>query len=114
MINQHDQTFSIMKGVAIISVVIGHCSIPLIEGFVNQYHLAVFYFIAGYFFNPVYAEKPWEFVRKKICRLYLPFVCYGLVFLLLHNMFCILDCILIVKHMPLPIYCITHYISFCG
>ena len=85
---KHDQTFNIMKGLAIISVVIGHCSIPEIERFVNQYHLAVFYFIAGYFFNPTYVDKPWIFIKKRINRLYLPFVYYGLAFLMLHNIFC--------------------------
>ena len=35
-----------MKGVAIVSVVAGHCTpIPAIEVFVNQYHLAVFFFV---------------------------------------------------------------------
>lgn len=77
-----------MKGVAIISVVIGHCSIPWIEGFVNQYHLAVFYFIAGYFFNPSYFDTPWIFIKKRVIRLYLPFIGYGFAFLLLHNLFC--------------------------
>lgn len=88
MTNKYDSTFSIMKGVAIISVVIGHCSIPWIEGFVNQYHLAVFYFIAGYFFNPSYFDTPWIFIKKRVIRLYLPFIGYGFAFLLLHNLFC--------------------------
>lgn len=77
-----------MKGVAIISVVIGHCSISWIEGFVNQYHLAVFYFIAGYFFNPSYFDTPWIFIKKRVTRLYLPFIGYGFAFLLFHNLFC--------------------------
>ena len=85
---QYERTFNIMKGLAIISVVIGHCSVPMVEGFVNQYHLAVFYFIAGYFFNPSYMDKPLEFIKKRFNRLYLPFVYYGLAFLLLHNIFC--------------------------
>lgn len=86
----HDSIFDIMKGVAIISVVAGHCSVPIIEGFVNQYHLATFYFIAGYFFAPNYIDNMKSFVFKRIKRLYFPFVGYGLVFLLLHNVFCLL------------------------
>lgn len=77
-----------MKGVAIISVVAGHCSVPVIEGYVNQYHLATFYFVAGYFFKTSYINNAKTFVVKRIKRLYIPFVCYGLVFLLLHNAFC--------------------------
>ena len=79
-----------MKGIAILSVVIGHCSPPIIEGFVNQYHLATFYFVAGYFFKPAYLDAPKIFIVKRIKRLYLPFVSYGLMFLLLHNVFCLL------------------------
>lgn len=53
IVQQHDNVFDIMKGLAIISVVAGHCSVPIIEGFVNQYHLATFYFVAGYFLTLV-------------------------------------------------------------
>ena len=88
IVQQHDNVFDIMKGLAIISVVAGHCSVPIIEGFVNQYHLATFYFVAGYFFNPCYIDNARSFVVKRMKRLYVPFVCYGLVFLLLHNVFC--------------------------
>lgn len=85
---KHDDIFSLMKGIAIISVVVGHCSVTLVEDFVNQYHLATFYFIAGYFFKPIYLTNPKKFIVKKIKRLYLPFISYGLVFLLLHNVLC--------------------------
>lgn len=75
-----------MKGIAIISVVVGHCSNSLfLETFVNQYHLAVFFFVAGYFFKMKYLNTPKDFVLKKIKRLYIPFVCAGVVFTLLHN-----------------------------
>lgn len=85
---QRDNVFDIMKGLAIISVVAGHCGVSVVEGFVNQYHLATFYFVAGYFFSPRYVDDTKSFVVKRIKRLYLPFVCYGLAFLLLHNVFC--------------------------
>ena len=85
---QHDNMFSLMKGIAIISVVVGHCSVASVEGFVNQYHLATFYFLAGYFFKPAYLDIPKSFIVKRIKRLYLPFVVYGLLFLSLHNVFC--------------------------
>lgn len=88
---QHDNIFSLMKGLAIISVVVGHCSMASVEGFVNQYHLATFYFVAGYLFNPAYLDAPKAFIMKRIQRLYLPFVSYGLMFLLLHNVFCHLE-----------------------
>ena len=77
--------YSIMKGIAITSVVIGHCIlIPFVEQYVNQYHLAVFFFVSGYFFKEKYIDAKRTFVWKKIKRLYLMFVISGLVFLILH------------------------------
>lgn len=77
-------TFSIMKGIAIISVVIGHCApFPFVESFVNQYHLAVFFFVAGYFFKEKYIGDI-QFVVKKVKSLYVPYVISGIVFFLLH------------------------------
>ena len=77
--------WSAMKGIAITSVVIGHCTLfPFIERFVNQYHLAVFFFVSGYFFKERYIEEKRIFVWKKMKKLYLLFVISGIVFLLFH------------------------------
>ena len=85
----YNTTFSIMKGLAIISVVLGHCAIhPFINDFVNQYHLAVFFFVAGYFFKTKSLTNFKSYALKKVKRLYIPFITYGLVFLLLHNILC--------------------------
>ena len=60
-------TFSIMKGIAIISVVLGHCAPNhFIESFVNQYHLAIFFFVSGYFFNPNYIVEKKNFIKRKV------------------------------------------------
>ncbi len=81
-------TFSIMKGIAIISVVLGHCPVfPFVGNFVNQYHLAVFFFVAGYFFNEKYLETPKIFIVKRLKSLYFPYVIFGLLALCLHNVF---------------------------
>lgn len=84
----NNQAFSIMKGIAIISVVLGHCTTnSRIEAFVNQYHLAVFFFVAGFFFKEKYVVTPMDFIWKKVKRLYVPFVVAGIGCLLLHNIF---------------------------
>lgn len=55
-----------MKGIAIISVVLGHCTTnSRIEAFVNQYHLAVFFFVAGFFFKEKYVVTPMDFIWKR-------------------------------------------------
>lgn len=89
---KYNPTFAIMKGIAIISVVIGHCpSNTFIEDFVNQYHLAVFFFVAGYFFKTKYLSNMKKFVGKRVKSLYVPFVSFCLTFLLLHNFFYRID-----------------------
>lgn len=81
-------TFSVMKGIAIISVVLGHCpALPFVGKFVNQYHLAVFFFVAGYFFKEKYLETPKIFIVKRLKSLYFPYVIFGLLALCLHNVF---------------------------
>lgn len=46
----YDSTISLMKGIAIISVLVGHASgeLSFADKLVIQYHLATFFFIAGY------------------------------------------------------------------
>lgn len=52
--SNHNRTFSIMKGIAIISVVVGHVFIRMdIENFVNQYHLAVFFLLLAIFLRKI-------------------------------------------------------------
>lgn len=76
---------SIMKGIAIICVVIGHCSMSsFTEQYVGQYHLAAFFFVSGYFFKEKYVDDKRTFVWKKTKKLYVWFVVSGLLFLLFH------------------------------
>ena len=66
-------TATIMKGIAIISVVLGHCTTNNnIESFVNQYHLAVFFFVSVFFFKEKYLDATRNFFIKKLTRLYIP------------------------------------------
>ena len=72
----YDITFSLIKGLAIISVVVGHAAGngTFLHTFVNQYHLAAFFFVAGYFIKDKDINKPLWFIWKKIKTLYIPFV----------------------------------------
>jgi len=84
----HDKTFSIFKAIGILLIVMGHTAIttPLYT-FTYLFHIPIFFFVAGYFFKDEYIEKPVLFLRKKLVRLYVPWLVYGMVFLLLHNLF---------------------------
>lgn len=83
----YNKTFSIMKGIAIISVVIGHVFVRTsIEEFVNQYHLAVFFFVSGYFFKEKYLSNTKDFFIRKIKSLYFPYIKLCILFALLHDL----------------------------
>lgn len=84
---QRNETIDIAKGIGIILVVLGHLSSPMYEvdwldcvrGFVYQYHIPLFFFLSGFFMK---MGEPWGvFLRKKVTRLYLPYVISNLVFL---------------------------------
>lgn len=80
---------SIAKAIGIILVVVGHAGAPgWLSNFLYEFHMPLFFIAAGYFFSPAKAGQPWEFVGKRVKGLYLPFLKWGLAFLLLHNLFC--------------------------
>ena len=83
-----NKTFSIVKSIGIILIVIGHSALktPLYT-FAYLVNIVIFFFVAGYFFNDNYLEKPLLFFKKKIIRFYIPWVVFGVAFVLLHNTF---------------------------
>lgn len=83
-----DPTVSIMKGIAILSVVIGHATTGTsMEIFVNQYHLAVFFFVAGYCFNIKHLQNLYAYSWRRFSSLYVPFMKFGCFYLISHNLF---------------------------
>lgn len=91
-----DNTIDIAKAIGIIFVVIGHCcAIPrhggnvlwqtYISDFIYTFHMPLFFFLSGYFFNKNYLDNKFNFVKKKISGLWLPYIKWTLAFTLLHN-----------------------------
>lgn len=79
-------TISILKGIAIILMVIGHAEAPeLLTNFIYTFHMPLFFMAAGYFFDRKYLASPATFVSKRIKGLYIPFLKWSILFLLLHN-----------------------------
>lgn len=81
-----DDYWSIMKGLGIIFVVMGHCGSPLLP-FVYLFHLPLFFFVSGYFYKEKYTKEGFKFVKQRIKTLWIPYVKYGVLFVLLHNFF---------------------------
>lgn len=83
---QRNTVISICKGIAIILMVVGHAEAPgIITNFIYTFHMPLFFMAAGYFFSRKYLADPWTFISKRISGLYFPFLKWGMIFLLLHN-----------------------------
>lgn len=82
-----DKTIAIAKGLAIMFVVIGHCTpLGMAQNWMYQFHVALFFFVSGYFFSQKKVDEPLKFVKRKITGLYFPYLKYALFFLLIHNL----------------------------
>ncbi len=82
-----DKTIAIAKGLCIMFVVLGHC-MPMgtANNTMYQFHVALFFFVSGYFFSQKKVEEPAKFIKKRVKGLYLPYLKYALFFLLIHNL----------------------------
>jgi len=84
------QYLDIAKGIAMLSVVIGHTVSPL-RNFVYLYHLPVFFFVSGYLWHP--KETYRAHVVSRLKALYLPFVATGLMYCVASNLLYHLGCV---------------------
>ena len=76
------------KGIAIILMCIGHAYCPdALFYFIYMFHMAFFFMMSGYFFSDKNLDNPKAFIWKRITGLWVPFVKWGLIFVLLHNIF---------------------------
>ncbi|WP_338433468.1 acyltransferase family protein [Clostridium tyrobutyricum] len=76
----------ITKGLGIILVVIGHSGSP-ITSYIYLFHMALFFFISGYFYKEEYSFAPKTLIKRRIKTLYIPFISYEIFFLIFHNVF---------------------------
>ncbi|MBB5336885.1 acyltransferase family protein [Pectinatus brassicae] len=80
-----DKYWDIIKALGIIAVVLGH--IGILGYFVSLYHLVLFFFVAGYFYNEKYSTNLFNFFAKKLERLWWPTFKYTCFFTIFHNVF---------------------------
>lgn len=87
-----DETINIAKGLAIVLMVVGHSGCPpLLHDAIYLFHMPLFFFISGWVFKEQYLDNKFTYFVNRLKRLYSPFVRYGLLFLLLHNLFYFLN-----------------------
>lgn len=66
-----DETFDILKGIAIIFVIMGHSGVGPLRAFIFSFHMPLFFFITGYFLKIRPLSKEME---RSLKRLIIPYV----------------------------------------
>lgn len=79
---------SILKGIGICLVVIGHTNSFLVK-YIYLFHVPLFYFISGYFFKSTFHTfAEWKiYFKRKTLKLYIPFISLVLIMIFSHNLF---------------------------
>ena len=85
---QYNNSVSFAKGIGIMLMVLGHTFFSA-YGFalIYMFHMPLFFFLSGYCFRKSHLEDFRSYAKKRISRIYIPFVKWGLIFLLMHNVF---------------------------
>lgn len=91
-IKKRDANWDVVKGIGVLLMVIGHSGCPpYMKSFIFLFHMGLFYFVSGYFLSTPGSLWNWDkslhFIQKKLKALYKPFIIWGLLFVLLHNLF---------------------------
>lgn len=77
---------TIVKAIGIILMVIGHSrGFIKIDNLIYLFHVPLFFFCSGYFFKE--NQTLYEFTKRKIIKLYIPYIKWSFWILLLHNVF---------------------------
>ncbi len=79
----------IIRGIGMILIVLAHTGSPF-DHFVYLFHLALFFILSGYFFkvdNVKDGNSLKIFIKKRIKRLYLPYIIANIICILLNNIF---------------------------
>lgn len=87
--NFRNNYISIAKAIGIILMVVGHSGCPSAVGrFIYLFHMPLFFVCSGYFFKEITNRITlFNFYKKKITGLYVPYLKWSILFLLLHNLF---------------------------
>ena len=84
------EAIDVAKGLAMLFVVMGH-SIQSARPLISSFDVVIYFFLSGYCYNEMKYNQKIEnlffLFKQRLKNLYLPFVKYGLLFVLLHNIF---------------------------
>ena len=86
---QRDIRIDVMRGIAIVLMVLGHCSFPFTD-FIYLFHMSFFFLVSGYCYKTWYSDSVknvGKFIWSKIKNLWFPYVLWNAIFVLLNNFF---------------------------
>ncbi len=87
-----DHTVSISKALAIMLMVLAHTRFSSFGNeVINLFHMPLFFFFSGYCFKEKYLENFRKYSVKRLRGIWFPYVKWGGMFLLLHNLFYLLN-----------------------
>jgi fucose 4-O-acetylase-like acetyltransferase len=85
---KYNNSVSFAKGIGIMLMVLGHTFFSAYGyAVIYMFHMPLFFFLSGYCFRESHLEDFRNYAKKRISRIYVPFVKWALIFLLLHNIF---------------------------
>lgn len=86
-----DIKIDIVKGICIILMVVGHSGVPkIMHDAIYMFHMPCFFIVSGWLFKEKYLYSVWKFVKRRINMLWTPYVKWGIIYLLLSNVFIVL------------------------
>lgn len=86
MSKQLGGNIAIAKGLCIILMVVGHSGCPsLLSKFIYIFHMPLFFFFSGFFFNTKKLHPAKDYIKRKVKVLWWPFVKWSTFFLIVHN-----------------------------
>lgn len=78
----------VAKCMAILLMVLGHTGMPYYFTKVFYlFHMPLFFFCSGFCFKEKYFTDVARFIKRKVKRIYWPYIKWGVIFLALHNVF---------------------------
>ncbi|MCR5596246.1 MAG: hypothetical protein K6G12_10375 [Lachnospiraceae bacterium] len=81
---KRDKTMGILTGIAIVLVVLGHLDMNELSVFglfpYYSFHVMIFLFVSGYFYDPVHEEKIMSYIGHKALKLLLPYYVFNLIY----------------------------------
>lgn len=83
----YNPAITYLKALGIILMVFGHSGTEQhVKDFIYMFHMPLFFFASGFCFKDKNLSSPKLYVQNKLKSIWWPYVKWGLLFLLLHNL----------------------------